>query len=60
MDGTKVHHTKFTLEVNEENIPLIKCVCAYCQTAYKKRPFLCRCSSNVFLRNVENGNYLKQ
>ena len=34
---------------NEEEI---KFVCGLCFSVYTERPFMCRCSSNVFLQDV--------
>jgi hypothetical protein len=57
MNGKKANYIGFTVELlsNGSNDNKIKCICTYCKTAYKIRPFICRCASNVFLRNVENG-----
>ena len=58
MGGEKVHHSKVSIELlpNGKNDKKIKAFCIYCKTAYTERPFICRCSSNAFIKNVVNGN----
>ena len=42
-----------------KNISEVVCVCDYCKLVFKIRPYICACSSNVFLRNINTG-YKKQ
>ena len=46
---------KLALEdVLAKNDDEVVCVCDLCQLAFKIRPYICACRSNVFLRNVNN------
>lgn len=61
MNGAKVPHEQITIELLPKGVndQKIKCLCMRCRTAYTERPFICRCASNVFLRDVENGELKK-
>ncbi len=60
MNGTKVNYKTLAVDLlpSGENDHKIKSLCINCQTAYKERPLICRCSSNVFLKDVENGKLI--
>lgn len=45
----KVNYKEILAETEEE----VVCVCDLCKVAFKKRPYLCKCSSNVFLRDIK-------
>jgi len=57
MGGKEVDYRDIAIDVLKDgsNDHKIKAICLMCGTAYTVRPFICRCASNVFLRNVENG-----
>ena len=45
----KVNYKEILAETEEE----VVCVCDLCKVAFKKRPYLCKCSSNFFLRDIK-------
>lgn len=57
MNGQKVKAEEIQIELLKDgsNDHKIKCLCMMCKSAYTERPLICRCASNVFLRDVENG-----
>lgn len=61
MNGNKAHYSKIAIDLLPEGVndEKIKALCLYCRTAYIERPLICRCYSNVFLKNVENGKIIE-
>ena len=38
----------------------MECFCELCWAVYKKRPMICRCRSNVFLRDINDKKNISQ